>query len=188
MLYGRAQISHSFASLSQIWAPTFPMVFSSLIFNRVFISSWQIMMDRGWFLWALVDVSASGSGWKSGVAAKFLRPAHAAILARKMSNKYSRKIGNESASQFFSTYIFLRCSEVWVIFRFQNDFLCISLTLSKCFVEEIFASCMSGRVLLCIASPGVRSQFRGLPSVGCLGETPIFGSLEPHKCEQEEQH
>ena len=112
------------------------MVFSSSIFNRVFISSWQIMMDRGWFLWALVDVSASGSGWKSGVAAKFLRPAHAAILARKMSNKYSRKIGNESASNFFCTYLtyaavrFGSSSDSKMIFRASVQH-CLSALLKK---------------------------------------------------------
>ena len=59
--------------LSQIWGPTFLMVLW-FIFNRVFISS-LADNDRLRFGWSSRDVSASGSGWKSGVAAKFLQPA-----------------------------------------------------------------------------------------------------------------
>ena len=64
-------------------------------FNRVFIPSWQIMMDCGRVLSALVETShdtssASGSGWKSRLAAKSLQPA-AAILARKMGKKHKKK-------------------------------------------------------------------------------------------------
>ena len=58
---------------SQIWGPTFLMVLP-FIFNRVFISS-LADNDRLRFGWSSRDVSASGSGWKSGVAAKFLQPA-----------------------------------------------------------------------------------------------------------------